>query len=76
MWKIFQASIVVAVMLSDGTYHWSTGPMVAPVCAIGAAWLATALIFAVKDWTKRLSRVAVRLKLKEPAQQSRIQRMS
>jgi hypothetical protein len=53
MWKFFQLSIFFAVMLSDSKYEWSTGPLVAPFCAVSAAWLSTAAIIAVVDLSRR-----------------------
>lgn len=49
MWKLFQLSVGFAVMASDQIYHWSTGPMVAPFCALMAALFGTALMIAIKD---------------------------
>lgn len=67
MWKFFQCSIAAAVMWSDITYHWSTGPMVAPFLAVCAAFLATALILAIVDLVRRGKAAIARLC--EPAQQ-------
>ena len=53
MWKLFQFSVAAAVYGSDLAYHWSTGPMVAPFLSVCAAFLATALILAIVDLSRR-----------------------
>ena len=73
MWKLFQFSIAAAVMWSDITYHWSTGPMVAPFLAVCAAFLATALILAIVDLVRRGKAAIARLC--EPTEQTGYRRI-
>lgn len=55
MWKLFQTAIIVAVIFSDIRYDWAWGTSKLAVCvvAVFAAWVATAMIFAVIDLTAR-----------------------
>jgi hypothetical protein len=50
-WQVLQVAVGGALMLSEGALPWSTGPLVAPFCATGAAWLVTAAVSAVLDLT-------------------------
>jgi hypothetical protein len=70
-WKLFQLSIVVAVIFSDIHYDWGHGgsKLAVAVVAIFAAWVATASIFAVMDLTLKLKALLLR-------RQQRIKRRS
>lgn len=59
-WKVFQLTIVVSVLFSNIHYEWATGPLVAPFCALAAAWLGTAIIIAIKDLATRLKALLLR----------------
>jgi hypothetical protein len=61
-WKIFQTTIVLAVVFSEIRYGWAHGTSGLAVCvvAIFAAWMATAVVFAVRDLSKKLRALLLR----------------
>lgn len=62
MWKLFQLTIVAAVIFSDIHYDWAhgTSKLAVAVVAVFAAWVATASIFAVMDLTSRFKALLLR----------------
>lgn len=51
-WKLFQLTIFVSVIFSNIRYEWAhgTSSYAVALVAFAAAWLATALIFAIRHW--------------------------
>lgn len=61
-WKIFQTTIVLAVIFSDIHYGWAHGTSTLAVCVVAlfAAWIATALILASIDLSRRFKALLLR----------------
>lgn len=54
MWKLMQFCIAVAVIGSNGAYHWTDNGYIAGGIAVGAAFLVTATITELLDLRHRL----------------------
>lgn len=63
-WKLFQTAIVLAVVFSEIHYGWAhgTSSLAVFVVALFAAWMATALIFAVRDLSQKFRALLLRRK--------------
>jgi hypothetical protein len=53
LWKLFQLSIFIAVVGSNGHYHWTPNGLVAGAVGLLAALLATAIV----NWGLSLARL-------------------
>lgn len=54
MWKLIQFSVMVAVLGSNGAYHWTPNGYVAGLIAIGAAFFLTLGLSALLDLGRSL----------------------
>lgn len=54
-WKLLQVIVFVAVLASDWIWHWGDGgsQLAVNVCALAAAWIVTAIPFAIRDLFSR-----------------------
>jgi hypothetical protein len=48
MWYVLQCSIMIAVLWANIYYSWTPNPYVAGFLAIGAAYIVTRLLWAIK----------------------------
>jgi hypothetical protein len=64
-WRLMQFSVAVAVVGSNGAYHWTDNRYVAGVLAFVAALLATVLVASILDLF-RLLRSRKQLSSKQP----------
>lgn len=56
LWKVIQTITAAAVLFSNVRWPWATGPMVAPFCALIAAFLVTVVPISVYDLSVRAHR--------------------
>jgi hypothetical protein len=61
-WKFFQTAIVLAVIFSNIHYDWAHGTsgLAVVVVGIAAAWVATAVIIAGGDLSRRFQSLLLR----------------
>jgi hypothetical protein len=54
MWKLFQISVVLAVLCSDAAYKWSNNGYATALLAAYAAYVATCLVYSLRNWRSEL----------------------
>jgi hypothetical protein len=60
--KLFQLTVFTAVIFSNIKYNWAwgTSPLAVAVVALFAAWIATAIPFAIIDLSTKLKALLLR----------------
>lgn len=54
MWKLIQFSVIVAIVGSNGAYHWTPNGYVAGLIAVGAAFFVTLGLSSLLDLWRSL----------------------
>jgi hypothetical protein len=72
MWKLFQLSVVLAVLFSDVHWRWSNNSYATALLAAYAAYVATCLVYSLRNWRSELVPRCFRKSLEQRPAPSRI----
>ena len=72
MWKLFQLSVVLAVLFYDAAYKWSNNGYATGLLAAYAAYVATCLVYSLRNWRSELVPRCFHKRLEERSASGRI----